>query len=143
MNTDRPWWFSGDEPESSTHASEHSGPERSEEADAASAGKSTDSESTDTEQPDRGDPGIAEVIAGVGTLVSWARERVIDPHLQHEDPAAHPDCVICRGMAAVSRLSDFAPIDIEIADEAADTADNDITWLPLTRRGSRQGKAKA
>ena len=136
MSTDKPWWFSGDEPAATE-------PEANAAASESADTESADTEPADAEQPERSGPGIAEVIAGVGTLVSWARERVIDPHLQHEDPAAHPDCVICRGMTAVSRLSDIAPIDIEFADAADGADDNDITWLPLTRRGSRQGKAKA
>ena len=141
MTTDRPWWFSGDEPEwkqPDSNASEPKQPEPRGPGEPMTGEPTTDEPTAD----ERGGPGIADVLAGVGTLVSWARERVIDPHLEHADPAEHPDCVICRGMTAVSRLSDIAPLDIADIDGDDEQAD-DITWVPLTRQGARRGKARS
>lgn len=135
MSTDRPWWFSGDEPEPQAQpAAEPQQP--AEPADGVHADDAPTDHAVAGE--DESTPSIAEVIAGVGTLMSWARERVIDPHLSHEDPAEHPDCVICRGMAAVARLAEIAPIDItsiELDDDG--DADDEIHWVPLTRTGAR------
>lgn len=157
MSSEKPWWFSGDEPEGAQP--DAGGPaERKQPASEQPAStpewpepEQTRPEQTRPEQTGRSGPGIADVIAGVGTLVSWARERVIDPHLEHENPAEHPDCVICRGMTAVSRLSDLAPVDIDIdlddddqlGIELPDETADDITWVPLTRRGARRGKARS
>ena len=79
-----PWWYSGDP------ASERA-------ADASD------------DRPGRGRfdvPGLdlAGLASGAQQLVELARQALLAPHAGHDDPRAHPDCMICRTMAALGEV---------------------------------------
>jgi hypothetical protein len=65
------------------------------------------------------------IVAGVGQAMSWAREAVVAPHALHQDPAEHPECVICKGMSVVQGASAREP---EPTPEVPA-----IHWIPVTR----------
>ena len=41
------------------------------------------------------------LATGAQRLVDWATERVMGPHAEHQDPSAHPDCMVCRAMLLI------------------------------------------
>lgn len=88
MTSGRPWWYSGDE------ATEALGDPAPREEVAFS-----------TPQAEAGDPppaaadgrlDVAALAQGAQRLIEWATERVVAPHAEHDDPANHPDCLMCR-----------------------------------------------
>lgn len=83
----------------------------------------------------------AGLVTGVGQALTWARESVITPHAAHEDPAAHPECVLCRGMAMVQSAT--GPLVASAGASAGPSAGGSgaeqasetetIRWVPVTR----------
>ena len=41
------------------------------------------------------------LVAGAARMVDWATERVMAPHAEHDDPAEHPDCMVCRTVTLI------------------------------------------
>lgn len=39
---------------------------------------------------------LGSLAVGAQQLVDWARAVIVDPHVGHDDPAAHPQCPLCR-----------------------------------------------
>lgn len=80
MSGQQPWWYSGaDRPGADRSGSDRPGAEESPPPDAAAGG-----------------PGLGDLVSMASTLVDWATDRVMAPHADHADPAAHPQCLICR-----------------------------------------------
>jgi hypothetical protein len=85
-----PWWYSGDD-------------------DLPVAGQVADTagvpEPTADPEPSAGEGPTAmdwtALVAGAARMVDWATERVIAPHAEHENPAEHPDCMVCRTVALI------------------------------------------
>ena len=142
MSGDRraPWWYSGDdderEPESATAAE----PEPA--ADSDSAGPDTD----DAADGAASSMDWTALVAGAARMVDWATERVMAPHAEHDDPAEHPDCMVCRTvtligdpvglMASGQRRSpegeDAAEdVDAPFADAVETTGAQPIRWIPI------------
>jgi hypothetical protein len=102
VSTGAPWWFSGDA--SGDRPSDDAG-------DRATRGR-FDIPGLD----------LAGLASGAQQLVELARQALLAPHAGHEDPRAHPDCVICRTMAAVGEVR-----------TGTDTAErvSGIAWIAL------------
>jgi len=96
-----PWWYSG-EPRAD-------GP-----ADGA----------TDEARPRFDFAGLAGLASGAQQLVDLARQAILTPHVGHEDPHGHPDCVICRALAA---FGDASPGEAG----SAGAGDAAIVWIDL------------
>lgn len=93
-----PWWYSGSEDDSpQTPPNKQSGQSRDDEQR---------DQSRDDEQSTIDWTGM---IAGAARMVDWARGAVLDPHAEHADPAAHPDCLICRTLVVVSDQVGMSP----------------------------------
>lgn len=97
-----PWWYSG---------SEESG-----------------SEESGSDAPVAGPMDWTALAAGAQRLVDWATERVMAPHAEHVDPAAHPQCVVCRTLLVIGDRSGTSSG--EPTAETRPTAD-DIAWIPI------------
>ena len=79
MSGDRsPWWYSGDE--------QSRGPQ-----EAASEASGSDEPSARPLVPD-----WLGLLSGAQRLVEWAADAVLTPHAEHDDPSAHPQCLLCR-----------------------------------------------
>ncbi len=104
--TDRPWWYSGGEGEPRSGAGSEPAPE------PVGSGLPT--------------VDWTALASGAQRLVDWATERVMAPHSEHDDPRAHPQCVICRAMLL---MGDRPPA----ADERPSTSPpaEDIVWIPI------------
>jgi hypothetical protein len=97
----RPWWFSGDDEQDSDgdRAPRTKKPVVSEES-ATSDESATSEESGDS-------PGMdwSTLMAGAQRMVDWATEKVMAPHAEHDDPAEHPQCMVCRTILLVGDRS--------------------------------------
>lgn len=100
-----PWWYSGDP------VGDHA----------------TDPSPGSDDRPTRGRfevPGLdlAGLASGAQQLVELARQALLAPHAAHDDPRAHPDCVICRTMAALGEAR---------VERDAPTRSTGIEWITL------------
>jgi hypothetical protein len=128
----KPWWFSGDEPE----------PEPEEEFDGQDAAA----------EPEPGaSPGGAVdwglLLAGASRMVDWATSAVMAPHAEHEDPAAHPQCVVCRTLVLVQDPAGFGSArpaggklaeDVDLEVPSSPTAEP-IVWIPVVEDPAQPG----
>jgi len=64
---------------------------------------------------------LADLVTGAQAVVEWARRTVLDPHAGHADPAAHPQCLVCRANAALAHGTRL--VDAE--------ADARVDWIEL------------
>jgi hypothetical protein len=110
-----PWWYSGGEEPGAPDG----GPSAASSSDTGPAGGGVD---------------WTALLAGAQRVVDWATDRVMAPHAEHEDPAAHPDCVVCRTIVLVS---DSGSGPAEPATPSA-TAPS-ITWIPVRDDPSAAG----
>ena len=74
----------------------------------------------------------AGMVTSVGQALTWARESIVAPHAGHTDPAAHPECVICRGMSIVQSSASSAGAEATAAPEDASPSGG-IRWVPVRR----------
>lgn len=66
-------------------------------------------------------------LGQLAPLAGWAREALdtlIAPHSAHGDPAEHPECPLCRGIAIVQAA---------IGESGTRPPEPEITWVPVTR----------
>jgi len=99
----RPWWYSGDE----------------------------DPEPDSREQDSPGIDVMA-MLSGAMRMMDWAAGAVVEPHANHQDPSAHPDCLICRTLAVVTdRTGMSAPSRQSPASEPRPSAEP-VRWIPIT-----------
>lgn len=104
-----PWWFSGDEPDEPDEPKASTGPSV---------------------------PGLdwTALASGAQRLVDWATERVMAPHAEHDDPRAHPQCVVCRTMLLIGERATPPAEEEQTRPDAADDAADDsaeIVWIPI------------
>ncbi len=120
MTSGRPWWYSGDE---ATEALGDPTPREDVTVPAPSA--------------EAGDPppaaadgrlDVAALAQGAQRLIEWATERVVAPHAEHGDPAAHPDCLMCRAALLMGPAGQPGPA--PAASVGPDPV-APITWLPV------------
>jgi hypothetical protein len=111
----RPWWYSGD--------------------DAASAVDPEPAEPEDDGPPPTSGLDWTMLMMGAAKMVDWATERVMAPHAEHEDPAEHPQCVLCRTILLVG---DREGLGLPVPQEGAGEAPRGeparpaaIRWIPI------------
>ena len=93
----------------------------------------------------------AAIIGGIQHLLGWAGQTIVGPHAGHVDPVDHPECMVCRGVAAIRLLgldSLGGPADWDLdatSDSRTDTNvdvtgdvtfvgdDDDVRWIPVVR----------
>lgn len=104
MSNDRraPWWYSGEdeqEPESVAVPATEPEPARA----SASAAPDTADETGTDDAADGASSSMdwTALVAGAARMVDWATERVMAPHAEHDDPAEHPDCMVCRTVTLI------------------------------------------
>lgn len=143
----RPWWYSGDDeadveadgvgpaPESPIDGPDSSGPQ-SERDEATAEGSGIE---------------WTALLAGAQRMMDWATERVMAPHAEHDVPADHPQCVVCRTMVLIgegrSPATEEAPESYpsadgghqpdDVVDAATRVRDRQIAWIPI-RPGARE-----
>ena len=82
------------------------------------------------------------LMMGAAKMVDWATERVMAPHAEHEDPAEHPQCVVCRtillvgdseGLGVSTRQQPIGEDEDAAASELPTTAQppGAIRWIPI------------
>lgn len=64
---------------------------------------------------------LADLASGAHALLEWARRSMLDSHASHEDPAAHPRCLVCQANVTLSRP----------ARSAGETGDARVWWIEL------------
>lgn len=117
-----PWWYSGgDEPEST-------GP-----ADGATPDGATDDGAATASGAGLGD--WSSLLAGAVRMVDWATSTVMAPHAEHDDPAEHPTCVVCRTIALVGDPTGLATSAGEPGSTGAAATERPeppvIRWIPI------------
>jgi hypothetical protein len=87
----KPWWYSGEDDVVPV------------DAERTATRRPADDPSPPQPEGDRADSGMdwSMLMMGAAKMVDWATERVMAPHAEHEDPAAHPQCVVCRTIVLV------------------------------------------
>jgi hypothetical protein len=97
-----PWWYSGDDAE-----------------DASAA----------PQPEDAGGGGLdwMSLLGGAARVVDWAAGAVLAPHAEHDVPAEHPQCVVCRGILLVTEASGTTAAPAASAPQPAEP----IRWLPV------------
>lgn len=104
MSTSTPWWYSGATPQDGAEGSD--GP----------------FESADRDHAGRPRFDFAALATGAQQLVDLARQTLLAPHAGHDDPRDHPDCMVCRTMAALG--------EVRVAPERSAPVAG-IEWIPL------------
>lgn len=85
----RPWWYSGDEEGPGEQGDEPPAPES-----GATGGGLGD---------------WTALLSGAARMVDWATSAVMAPHAEHDDPAEHPTCVVCRTITLVGDPGGLVP----------------------------------
>lgn len=78
MSSGDPWWFSGP---------------------AAAPG----SEGA-ADQSARGGFSLSFLAAGAQQIVDMAKQALLVPHAEHDDPSEHGECIVCRGLLALGEV---------------------------------------
>ncbi|MCX6414627.1 MAG: hypothetical protein NTU77_08515 [Actinobacteria bacterium] len=78
MSAGDPWWFSGAAPD-----------HESEDAPGQSA---------------RGGFSLSFLAAGAQQFVDMAKQAILVPHADHDDPSEHGECIMCRGVLALDEV---------------------------------------
>jgi hypothetical protein len=141
MSGKTPWWYSGEGDDGEIVAETPSSPEAysPQTPDDASPGASAENEESAGGARD-----WTALVMGAQRIVDWATERVMAPHAEHQDPAEHPDCVVCRTMAVLGDvgLRSPAPVyedaeaeqdvnDVSSPGEGAARRPDVIQWIPI------------
>lgn len=136
MSDDTPWWYSAAEGEPDGDPRQESG--------------STSGRESGSVGPDGRSMDVWALLGSLQRLATWAQQvtadQVLAPHAEHEDPTAHPTCVMCRTMAVLADVRGFAGTGAgrsggtgqstgEPADHvgSAAAADAGIRWLEVHR----------
>ncbi|MCF8528101.1 MAG: hypothetical protein WAO50_12820 [Candidatus Nanopelagicales bacterium] len=115
-SSDTPWWFSGNELPEGESSSESSS-EATSESTSESSSASID---------------WMGLLAGATRMVDWAASAVVEPHGEHADPAAHPDCLVCRTLVLVQDRSGMqAPRPDSPAAADPSRPAEPIRWIPV------------
>ena len=119
-----PWWYSGDEgqePGATSHAE----------------GGTTDAPRADEPTADEPAPGLpvdwTVLAAGAQRLVEWATERVMAPHADHDDPADHPQCVVCRTLVVIGDRTASSPTPAPAREPSTSSG---IVWIPIVEEST-------
>lgn len=121
----RPWWYSGDE-EPAQEAPEGESPE------GASPAGDSPPEGSASEGAGRSGFDVMAMLSGAVRMMDWAAGTVVEPHADHQDPGAHPDCLICRTLVVVTdRTGMAAPSAQSPASEPRSPAEQ-VRWIPIT-----------
>lgn len=109
-----PWWYSGDEPDAhgATGANGANGADDSQEAGAGAA------------------LDWLGLLSGAVRMVDWAAGAVLEPHAGHQDPAEHPDCLVCRTVGLVSDRTGLLRPSPQTGDAEAVPAEP-IRWITV------------
>jgi hypothetical protein len=83
-------------------------------------------EPEDEPVPPRLDPTM--LIAAANQLVDWATERIVTPHVEHDNPSDHPTCVLCRSSAVLQGLAGAVRDSSESPFEPAQSSST-IRWI--------------
>lgn len=143
----QPWWYSGDEaPEPDVE-----GPETVDESPYEAPDEAADHDTDETAEPSADDAGPREgqqgsgiewtaLLLGAQRVVDWATERVMAPHAEHDDPAEHPQCVVCRTMVLIGESRTVVTDEEQGAGPAEEPSDpvptvGEIMWIPIRGEG--------
>jgi len=110
---ERPWWLSRD-------------------GDAGGPGETSDAADHESNAQDRSagsTPGstqgwdLTSMLGMLGSLAGqWWESSGAGAHAGHDDPADHPDCVICMGLTRLSASTAPEPVVLPA-----------VRWLPIRR----------
>ena len=105
-----PWWYSGQE-----------APPAGDDAPAGGG-------------PSGWTPGLDlfGLLSGAQRLVDWAADAVLAPHAEHDDPRAHPQCLVCRAsllLGDVARGTAGGAAGQEAGPQGSDRSG--VRWLPI------------
>jgi hypothetical protein len=99
----RPWWLSSET--GGTGEDENAGSK----SDTGGAGTSWD---------------VTSMLGMVSSLAGqWWASSGASEHATHEDPANHPDCVVCKGLLVLGSATRTPDLDVLPA----------VRWLPIRR----------
>lgn len=78
MSEGDPWWFSG-----------------------SASGR--ESENSSGQSP-RGGFSLSSLATGAQQIVDIAKQALLAPHADHDDPSEHGECIVCRGLVALDEV---------------------------------------
>ena len=104
MSGTDPWWFTGTMP------------------DDASLGP--------RDRRQGGGFSLSFLASGAQQLVDMAKQAIVVPHADHDDPEHHGDCIICRGQLALGEVRGRpnAP-DVDVVTET--NSESTVEWIHL------------
>jgi hypothetical protein len=108
--TQSPWWYSGD--------------------DQDGAGQSQGGEAADHGMHGLPTMDWLAMLGGAQRVVDWAADKVMAPHAGHENPADHPDCLVCKSMLLVGERF-LGPFGGERRQMPPRHQPTEITWIPI------------
>lgn len=140
MSENTPWWYSAAEGE----------PDGDPRREAGSTSDSTSGSEPGSGGPDGRSMDLWALLGSLQRLATWAQQvtadQVLAPHTEHEDPTAHPTCVMCRTMTVLADVRGFAGTGAGRSGGAGDrtgepadhggtpaAADTGIRWLEVHR----------
>jgi len=99
-----PWWFTGTMPD-----------------DASSGAR---------DRTPGGGFSLSFFASGARQIVDMAKQAIVVPHADHDDPKQHGDCIICRGQLAFGeiRRPSNAP-DVDVVTET--NSESTVEWIHL------------
>ena len=99
-----PWWFTGTMPD-----------------DASSGAR---------DRTPGGGFSLSFLASGAQQLVDMAKQVIVVPHADHDDPEQHGDCIICRGQLALGEVRRRPNIpDVDVATET--NSESTVEWIHL------------
>ncbi len=125
----RPWWYSGEDGEIAEPSAEP--------VDEPGADADAEGDGPETGQDSGAGMDWTLLVAGAQRMVDWATEKVMAPHAEHEDPAEHPQCVVCRTLVLVGDSGDLTATFAQGSDEEGAREAAPIAWIPI--RGEQEG----
>ena len=104
MSAGDPWWYSGTP----------SGPE----PEGAS------------DQPARGGFSLSALVTGAQQIVDLAKQAILVPHADHDDPSEHGECLVCRGLVALDEVRGW-PSAGNVNGPDSRSAAGPVRWIDL------------
>ena len=134
----RPWWYSGDAEGEQGQVPADLPPSDSVSDDASDAWSDGNGEEQAEDASSSTGMDWSILMAGAQRMVDWATEKVMAPHAEHDDPAEHPQCMVCRTILLVGDPSGLGPPSSDPmgatasdATHGEESAPEPVRWIPI------------
>ena len=73
---------------------------------------------------------LASLASGAQQVVDMAKQVILVPHADHDDPSEHGSCIICRGLLVLGDVR-VRPEDDDGGQRRADESPATVRWVDL------------